>query len=326
MLGVTEAAALTLDAVEAGKTAGLLAAAALKASLAQARTIHVEALSPVGTVTALLAVLPVPPHRAPLPALLSGEAGRTPALPPQGITATPVVAAALPLAAGAEAPGGARYGADVPHPSMGADAGAGAGGVADTPILAGAVGAARCPLGAQHLTEWASKSWGAEAGTSGGVAGGPVVAWAVQAAVGAVGAGRAGLVAQWGGEARGAGTDPTQGIAGGPVVAVTVVLAVLAPQTLITRAGAVVSPPARLTLATLRGHAPPVDALLGAARDAGVPALIVAQAALVAPAVVGAHRLSVLRAVHDPLLRAGLWQSWCPSAGLGGSHNVGFGV
>lgn len=38
------------------------------------------------------------------------------------------------------------------HPSMGADAGAGAGGVADTPILAGAVGAARCPLGAQHLT------------------------------------------------------------------------------------------------------------------------------------------------------------------------------
>lgn len=62
-----------------------------------------------------------------------------------------------------------------------------------------------------------------------------MVAWAVQAAVRAVGAGRAGLVAQRGGEARGAGTDPTQGIAGGPVVAVTVVLAVLAPQTLITR-------------------------------------------------------------------------------------------
>lgn len=38
------------------------------------------------------------------------------------------------------------------HPSMGADAGAGAGGVADTPILAGTVGATWCPLGAQHLT------------------------------------------------------------------------------------------------------------------------------------------------------------------------------
>lgn len=75
VLGVTEAAALTLDAVEAGKTAGLLAAAALKASLAQARTIHVEALSPVGTVTALLAVLPVPPHRAPLPAPVRGHRG-----------------------------------------------------------------------------------------------------------------------------------------------------------------------------------------------------------------------------------------------------------
>lgn len=61
-----------------------------------------------------------------------------------------------------------------------------------------------------------------------------MVAWAVQATVRAVGAGRAGLVAQRGGETRGAGTDPAQGITGGPMVAVTAVLAVLAPRVLIT--------------------------------------------------------------------------------------------
>ena len=75
VLGVTKAVALTVDAIEAGKAAGLLAAAALKASLAQARAIHVETLSPVGTVTALLAVLPIPPHWAPLPAPVWGHGG-----------------------------------------------------------------------------------------------------------------------------------------------------------------------------------------------------------------------------------------------------------
>lgn len=298
--------ALALDAIEAGKAAGLLTAAALKASLAQACTIHMEALSPIGTVTALLAVLPVPPHWASLPALLSSVARCTLALPPKGVTDAPVVAATLPQAAGTKAPGGARYRADVPHPSMGANAGAGAGGVADTSILAGAVSVARCPLGAQHLTEWASISWGAEAGTSGGVAGGPMVAWAVQEAVRAVEARWTRLVAQWGGEARGAGTDPIQGITGGSMVAVTAALTVLAPRMLITFTGAVMSPPTWLTLATLRGHTPPMDTLLGATWDTGVPALIVTQAALVAPAVVSAHCLSVLCAIHNPLLRAGL--------------------
>lgn len=68
VLGVTEAVALAVDAIETRKAAGLLAAAALKAGLAQARAVHMEALSSIGTVTALLAVLPIPPHRAPLPA------------------------------------------------------------------------------------------------------------------------------------------------------------------------------------------------------------------------------------------------------------------
>lgn len=64
VLGVAEAAALAVQAVEAGQAVPLLTAAALEAGLAQAAPIHVEALAPVGTVTALLAVLPVPPHWA----------------------------------------------------------------------------------------------------------------------------------------------------------------------------------------------------------------------------------------------------------------------
>lgn len=75
VLGVAEAAALAVEAVEAGQAVPLLAAAALEAGLAQAGPVHVEALAPVGTVTALLAVLPVPPHWAPLlaPAWGAGE-------------------------------------------------------------------------------------------------------------------------------------------------------------------------------------------------------------------------------------------------------------
>lgn len=72
VLGVAEAAALAVEAVEVGQAVPLLTAAALEASLAQAAPIHVEALAPVGTVTALLAVLPIPPHWAPLLAPAQG--------------------------------------------------------------------------------------------------------------------------------------------------------------------------------------------------------------------------------------------------------------
>lgn len=121
--------------------------------------------------------IPCSPTPCPVPpSLLSGEAGGTPALPAVGVTVAPVVAATLALAAGAKAPGGARHGADLPlqrstrvsrgvggtdpvwggaqssyRPSMGADAGAAAGGVADAPIPAGTGGGAGCPLRAGHL-------------------------------------------------------------------------------------------------------------------------------------------------------------------------------
>lgn len=40
----------------------------------------------------------------------------------------------------------------------------------------------------------------------------------------------------------------------------------------------------------------------------------------------GGGGLAGVLAQPSPLLRAGLWQSWCPSAGLSGGQNVGFGV
>lgn len=59
----------------------------------------------------------------------------------------------------------------------------------------------------------------AEAGTSGGVAGGLVMAGAGQVTALPIGAGWAWLAAQGVGEARGAGADPCQGVTRGPMVA-----------------------------------------------------------------------------------------------------------
>lgn len=218
-------------------------------------------------------------------------------------------------------------GADGAHPARWAAAGI-LGGQEDTPVVArrgdGAEGAGSA-LVTGHLAAGPRSLWGAEAGSSPGVAGGPV-AVAAELAGGAVAARGAGLQAVRGLQARRAGALPTLGVTGAAVATAAGPVTLRSPHSWGTCAGAVVTSPGLCTLAVAGRHAAAMDTLVGAKWDADAADVVEALAALQAPSVVRLHHLAVHGLVDHRGPGAGVGVLPGPVAGLRGQQAEGAGV
>lgn len=319
MARVAEALGAAGETIEAIQTLALLAVAAVKAGLAEAGPADVEAAATVGTVAGLEAVWAVAADGALLTTAVSRVARCAVAQPRLAVAAASVVAPALPLTAGAEAPFWAADGADGTHPSRRAHTGVGARGVADAPVLAGAgilTLESYSVIEARELAVWSSESLGAETSPRHPVTVGPVLAVATQQASGAVGTWGTEFLAQGTPVARWAEAGAVQGVAGATVQAFAGLLTVRPPEQAAAGAGTVGAPPSFLALAPIQSHTPPVDALSGTTRDTELSALIVALAAAIPHSIIHLYPLSVGCLVEDPLLSAGLGKGPHPITGL----------
>lgn len=297
---LAETGAFTVHAIFAQCTHPVPAVWPTEARLAQAASIDVVAACTISTVAHTFTVLAVSACSTLLIAPVTSETFSTLALAGFGVTYAPVVADTLLSTVWSKPSLWTSLCANCTRPSRGASTDPFA--PTDATILAGA--SCLAFPGTHLLTESPGESIPTYALSGCFIAGpsSPTLA-PLQTAL-PEGAGWTGVLAVASYETRRTLTRPLDRITESSILTLALLTAAWPPVFVITGAGTVVSSPASLTLAAVRSDTSAVDALLGAARDTFVSALIIARTALVPLAVVGLHRLPVGRFVGDPVARA----------------------
>lgn len=297
---LAETGAFTVHAIFARCAHPVPAVGTTEARLAQAASINVVAACTISTVAHTFAVLTISACSTLLIAPVTSETFSTLALSSFWVTFASVVADALLSTVWSKPSLWTSFCANCTRPSRGASADPFA--PADATILAGA--SCLAFPGTRLLTESPSESVPTHTLSGCFIAGssGPTLA-PLQAAL-PEGACWTGVLAVASYEAWRTLTCAPDWIAESSVLTLALLTAAWPPVFVITGAGTVVASPASLTLAAVRSDTSTVDALLGAARDTFVSALVISWTALVPLAVVGLHRLPVGRLVGDPVARA----------------------
>lgn len=285
--GVTGALPVTLESVVALRTQPALTGLSGVPRLTQTHPVGVVTFAVVLTVTGLLTARSVCPNWALVLAPVSRVAGAAHALSRGGQAEAIVVTLTLMGTVLSESSLGARLTAHCPHPASGTGALSGHV-MTDSSILTGTSLLTLLPMftrGTQLLTESAGVSRRALALPGHVVTAGGVLALALLQTAVAVGAGLAGGLAAPAAVPRRAQARSGDGVTQGAVLTLAPVTAVRTPALTVTRAGAVGAPPARLTLAGVRGQAAAVHTALCTERSTNLSFLVETRTALGLPPV-----------------------------------------